>query len=101
MVGTNGTDRASLLAARGLTLGTLMERLAAVHGRRRLVEEPGPHGLRLTYRQAATRVAAMAGAIAARAEPGDRVVLALPNSYDLVLASLAASRAGEIGRAHV
>ena len=96
MVGMNCAKRAGFLTRRDLTLGTFMERLADIHGGRRMVEEAGPHGTRLTFRQAATRVAAMSGAIASRVEPGDRVVLALPNSYDLVLASLAASRAGAI-----
>ncbi|HZT67301.1 MAG TPA: AMP-binding protein [Acidimicrobiales bacterium] len=80
-----------------------MDRLADIHGDRRLVEEAGgaggpdaAAGSTLTYRQAAARVAAMSGAIGARSEPGDRVVLALPNSYDLLLASLAACRAGAI-----
>ncbi|HZU74171.1 MAG TPA: AMP-binding protein [Acidimicrobiales bacterium] len=79
---------------RGVGLGDFLERLALVHRSRRLVEEAS--GPTYTYEQAAARVALMAGAIAAMVRPGDRVALALPNSYDVVLASLAAVRAGAV-----
>jgi acyl-CoA synthetase (AMP-forming)/AMP-acid ligase II len=81
-----------LIGRRNLTLGTVLERLAAVYGDRRLVEEAD--GLTLSYRQAAARVDRLAGGIAARISAGDRVVVAVPNGYDLLLVSLAASRAG-------
>jgi long-chain acyl-CoA synthetase len=87
--------RAELLVRRDATLGTLMSDLTAVHGGRRLVEEAGG-GLRITYRQAEKRVNRWAGGIATRVRPGDRVVLATPNDYELLLLSLAASRAGAI-----
>ncbi len=76
------------------TLGTVLERLARVHGNRRLVEEPlgGPR----SYRQAADRVDRWAGALHRRVHPGQAVVLNLPNGYDLFLASLAACRAGAL-----
>ncbi|HYF44925.1 MAG TPA: AMP-binding protein, partial [Acidimicrobiales bacterium] len=77
------------------TLGTIMERLAEVHGDRRIATEH-PDDTERTYVEAADQVAAWAGAVAARVEPGARVVLALPNTYDLMLACLAASRAGAI-----
>jgi len=83
-----------LAAGRGVTLGTLMDRLAAVHGDRRMVVEDG--GSELSFRQAAERVEAMSATVAGRVDAGDRVVLALPNTYDLWLASLAVSRAGAI-----
>ena len=76
------------------TLGTVLELLAAVHGRRRLIEEPS--GEVVSYRDAAGRVDRWAGALAARIEPGDRVVLATPNGYDQFLLCLAVSRAGGI-----
>ncbi len=88
-------DRASLLLRRNQTLGTFMERLAKVHGGHRLVEESGG-GLCLTYAQAAKRVRRWAGGIAAKVEPGDRVVIATSNGYEMVLLALAASRAGAI-----
>lgn len=87
-------DRASLVLRRELTLGGLMERLARIHGDRRVVEEEGSEPL--TYDGAAERVARLAGGIASRIHVGDRVVIAVPNSYDMLLLSLAASRAGGV-----
>ena len=81
-----------------LVLGDVLERLARHNGDRRLVEEAprsdDEPGLALTYAQAAKRVRRWAGGIAARVEPGDRVVVATPNGYEMLLLSLAASRAG-------
>ena len=94
MARSGWSDRVSLVTGRGLTLGNLMDRLGAIHAERWMVHEAG--GPDLTFGQAADRVAAMSVAVAAKAQPGDRVVLALPNSYDLWLASLAAARAGAI-----
>ena len=82
------------LGRRGLTLGVVMERLAQASGDRRLVEEAGAQPL--TYRQAADRVDRMAGGIATRIQPGDRVVVAVANGYDTFLLSLAACRAGGV-----
>lgn len=90
------SERASLLLGRGITLGNLSDHLASVHGDRPLVEEAAESGLRLSYREAAERVGRMAATVAARAGAGDRVVLALPNRYDLVLSALAVSRAGAV-----
>src|SRR3954465_13632374 len=88
-------DRAALLVRRDHTLGTIMERLAKVNGRKQLVEEAGG-GLRLTYAQASKRVNRWAGGIAARTKRGHRVVIATPNGYEQVLLCLAASRAGAL-----
>ena len=88
-------DRAALLVRRDHTLGTIMERLAKVNGCKQLVEESGG-GLRLTYAQASKRVNRWAGGIAAATEPGDRVVIATPNGYEMLLLCLAASRAGAV-----
>ena len=88
-------DRAALVVRRDQTLGTIMERLAKINGRRQLVEEAGG-GLRLTYAQASKRINRWAGGIAAATKPGDRVVIATPNGYEMLLLSLAASRAGAI-----
>jgi acyl-CoA synthetase (AMP-forming)/AMP-acid ligase II len=88
-------QQASLLVNRDLTLGTVAERLARLHGNRRLVEEPGG-GLAVTHRQAAKRVSRWAGGIAAQVAPGDTVVVATPNGYEQLLLCMAASRAGAI-----
>lgn len=96
MARTGWLDRASLVVGRNVTLGTLMDRLAVIHGDNRLVTDISePHG-ELSYRQAAARVAAMSATVSGRTSAGDRVVLALPNGYDLWLASLAVSRAGAL-----
>ena len=75
------------------TLGTILERLAKVNGKRRLVEESGD-GLCLTYVQASKRVNRWAGGIAKKVEPGQRVVIAGNNGYEMLLLCLAASRPG-------
>jgi long-chain acyl-CoA synthetase len=85
--------KARLGLARDLTLGSLMERLAAAHGDRRLVEDAAS-GRPLSFGAAAVRVDRWAGALHARIDPGDRVVLATPNTYDQVLLALAVCRAG-------
>jgi acyl-CoA synthetase (AMP-forming)/AMP-acid ligase II len=84
-----------LAVRRDATLGTLLERLARINRNRLMVEEAGG-GLRLTYNQAAKRVARWAGGIAEKADPGDRVVIATQNGYEMLLLCLAAARAGTI-----
>ncbi|MCU1375719.1 MAG: Acyl-CoA synthetase (AMP-forming)/AMP-acid ligase [Actinomycetia bacterium] len=84
--------RAALAAGHDLTLGTLLDRLAAVHGDRRLVEEAG--GASRTYREAADVVARWSGGVGVPA--GGRVVVALPNGYDQLLACIAVARAGAV-----
>ena len=69
--------RIELARGRGLTLGVLMERLAAIHGDRPLVEE-ADDGLTVNFTEAADLVDQWAGGIAVRSEPGDRVVWPLP-----------------------
>ena len=92
----NTFRRAEMIFRRDETLGSIMPSLADIHGGRRLVEE-ADGGLRITYRQAAKRVNRWAGGIAARIdEPGDRVLVATPNSYEMFLLCLAASRGGAI-----
>jgi acyl-CoA synthetase (AMP-forming)/AMP-acid ligase II len=88
-------DRAALVVRRDHTLGTIIERLARIHGNKQLVDEAGG-GLRLTYAQASKRINRWAGGIAALTSPGDRVVVATPNGYEMMLLCLAASRAGAI-----
>jgi long-chain acyl-CoA synthetase len=87
------TDRIRLALGRDLTLGTLMERIAAVHGDRVMVDEVGRLAP-LTYLAAAELVDRWAGAIAEQTEPGDPVVVATGNGYDQFLVTLAAARAG-------
>jgi long-chain acyl-CoA synthetase len=88
--------RVSLASGRGVGLGDLVDRLAEVHGDRLLVDQAGDRPFTLTYRQAAGRVAVWSGAVAAKAGPGDRIVLATPNGYDLLLLCVAAARAGAV-----
>lgn len=88
-------ERAALLLRRDLSLGTVMDRLATVHGGRPLVTE-AEGGPALTYDDAAERVRAWAGGIAARTQPGDVVVVATPNGYEQLLLCLAAARAGTL-----
>jgi long-chain acyl-CoA synthetase len=89
------SDRLDLARGRDLTLGVLMERLAAIHGDRRLVEE-ADSGFTIAFDGAADLVDRWAAAIAAETEPGDRVVLATANGYEQFLLTLAASRAGRL-----
>jgi long-chain acyl-CoA synthetase len=88
--------RAGMVRGRGLTLATLADRLAEVHGDRRFAEQAGDEPLELTYREAADLVARWSGTVAAKAERGERVVVALPNGIQFFLACLAVARAGAI-----
>jgi len=84
------------LAFKGDTvLGNVLERVASHNGDRHLVLE-ADGGLDLSYAQAAKRVRRWAGGVAAAAKPGERVVIATPNGYEMLLLCLAASRAGAI-----
>ena len=87
-------ERASLLLRGGFTLGETFDRLAALHGDRRLVEQAEPGVVTYTYVEAAAAVAGFAGGVAQRIEVGDRVVIATPNQYEMFLLSVAAVRAG-------
>jgi acyl-CoA synthetase (AMP-forming)/AMP-acid ligase II len=84
--------RAALAAGHDLTLGTLLDRTAAIHGDGALVDEAG--GPRRTHREAAELVARWSGAV--DVAPGARVVVALPNGYDQLLACIAVARAGAV-----
>ena len=92
---TRSIERAGLLLKRDLTLGTLFDRLAKVHGDRQLVTE-ADGGLDLTYEQAAKRVRRWSGGIAAQVPPGGVVVVATPNGYEQLLLCAAAARAGAL-----
>src|SRR5829696_1212130 len=78
--------RARLAFGRDVTLGTFLEQSAAVRGDQRLVEEAD--GSTQTQADAAARVDRLAGSIAPEVEPGGRVVVATPNTYDQFLACL-------------
>jgi long-chain acyl-CoA synthetase len=84
--------RGRLVTARDLTLGSFLPRLAAIHGERTLMTSTAE---RLSFAQAAERVERWAGAVHAEVTGGSRVVLIL-EGYDLLLASLAVSRAGAL-----
>ena len=99
MVAFNFRERAMLAMGRDLRLGDLIHRLAAIRGDRPLAEESvgdGGTGERVTYRQAADLVDEWAARIAMRVSSGDRVVVAVPNSYRFFLLCIAASRAGAV-----
>jgi acyl-CoA synthetase (AMP-forming)/AMP-acid ligase II len=87
--------RLDLAMGRGLTLGTLFEKVAAVHPHRRLVSELSLDRERTTT-EAADVVDRWAGAVAARTALGDRVVIATPNGYDQLLLTAAVARAGRL-----
>jgi acyl-CoA synthetase (AMP-forming)/AMP-acid ligase II len=91
----NPFQRLSLARNNDLVLGRLLEALAELNGDRPMVEEHGS-GLKLTYREAADLVAELAAGIAAKAQPGDRVVIGAANGYEFFLLCLAATRAGTI-----
>src|SRR5579864_3709353 len=99
MVTFNCRQRASLALGRNLRLGDLIHRLADIRGDRSLAEQSvgeGGAGERLTYREAADLVDEWAARIAMRVSAGDRVVVAVPNSYRFFLLCIAASRAGAV-----
>ncbi|MCB1039586.1 MAG: AMP-binding protein, partial [Acidimicrobiales bacterium] len=87
--------RIDLATGRGVALGTLLERVAEVHPHRPLVHELSA-GRTLTTTEAAALVDRLAAAVAAQTELGDRVVVAMPNGYDQLFVTLAASRAGRL-----
>jgi acyl-coenzyme A synthetase/AMP-(fatty) acid ligase len=88
--------RAAFATGRDLVLGTVMERLAGIHGDARLVTQPGRPPFELTYVEAAEVVAWWGGNVAERIRPGDRVVVSVPNGYEVLLLCLAVSRAGGV-----
>ncbi len=88
-------DRLELARGRGLTLGVLMDRLAAVHCSRRLVTE-ADGGFSVTFAEAAALVDRWAAGVAAQSEPGDRVVVATANGYEQFLLTLAVAKAGRL-----
>jgi long-chain acyl-CoA synthetase len=88
------TDRLALARADDLTLGAFLERLARVRPDRLLASEPDRWSI--SVGQAAIEVAAAARTLSGRMEPGEQVLVALPNGYRLFLAVLAVNRAGGV-----
>ena len=87
--------RLRLLRQSDLTLGSVMEHLAEVHADDELVRQDDP-ALALSFRQAAIKVREWSGALRLNVGPGERIVLALPNSYELLLACFAVAHAGAV-----
>jgi acyl-CoA synthetase (AMP-forming)/AMP-acid ligase II len=85
--------RLDLALRRRESLGGILDRLAALHGDRRMVTEHGS-GRVLTFRDAAVLVAEWSERLASVIAPGEPVVVATPNGYDQLLLSLAVARAG-------
>ena len=70
----NQLERFRVAFSGDVTLADLFERLAKANGDAPLVEE-ADSGLKLTFDEAADRVARMAGGIRDKIEPGDSVVV--------------------------
>lgn len=94
---TASVRKVELALHRDLTLAGVSDALGALHGHRRLVVIPEGEGLRtLTGAEIAAIAARWSSVVAARVEPGSRVVVATPNGYDQLLVSLAVARAGAL-----
>ncbi len=87
--------RIGLAVGRNATLATIMDDLVDLYGDRVMVSEHRS-GRVLTYRAAGEVVARWSAGIARRTEPGDPVVVAMPNGYDQFLMCLAVARAGRL-----
>lgn len=85
------------LTGQHAAVGALLDRLALIHGDRRMVEEEGG-GLHLSYREAADRAARLAGGLRESLPAGRRsaVVIHVENGYDVFLLTVAAARAGAV-----
>ncbi len=78
-----------------LTIPGAVASAAREFGDATALADPGPDGLRLSYRELGERVTAVAAAlIEAGVEPGDRVALWAPNGCEWVLIALGALGAG-------
>ena len=76
------------------TLSDLSDRIADAHGDDQLFEEKD--GRAGTARELGDQAAKWSGGLRSKIAPGDRVVLALPNSYTMFIAALAVLRAGGV-----
>lgn len=92
---TSLLTRLDLAVRHTTTLGSVMRRLAGLHGEKTFVTEELDDGERvLSYTDAAALVDRWSVAVRARSEPGRPVVVAMPNSVDKFLVCLAVARAG-------
>ncbi|MCO5314142.1 MAG: AMP-binding protein [Microthrixaceae bacterium] len=89
---SNVVSRANAAFRQPFTLADFSDRVAAMWGPRQMVDEAG--GYRATFTEAGAMVRVLSEVIAASCAPNERVVLAVPNSYDQFLLCLAVSRAG-------
>jgi acyl-CoA synthetase (AMP-forming)/AMP-acid ligase II len=97
-MGNRLLHRIGLGVRRDLTLASFADELGRLHGERVVLTEELPDGStrQLTAVGIADVVGRWSAAIAARTEPGQRVVVATPNGVDQLLACLAASRVGRL-----
>ncbi|MBV8985576.1 MAG: AMP-binding protein, partial [Acidimicrobiia bacterium] len=91
----NQLERFRVAFSGDVTLADLFDRLAKANGDAPLVEEADT-GLKLTFAEAADRVARMSGGIRAKISKGDPVVVNAPNGYEFFLICMAIMRAGGI-----
>ncbi|MBV8979548.1 MAG: AMP-binding protein [Acidimicrobiia bacterium] len=91
----NQFERFRVAFSGDVTLADLFDRLGSANGDAPLVEEADT-GLKLTFAEAAERVARMSGGIRAKINEGDPVVVNAPNGYEFFLICLAIIRAGGV-----
>jgi len=91
----NQLERFRVAFSGDVTLADLFERLAKANGDAPLIEE-ADSGLKLTFDEAADRVARMAGGIREKIQPGESVVVNAPNGYEFFLICMAIIRAGGV-----
>ena len=91
----NQLERFRVAFSGDVTLAELFDRLAKANGDAPLVEEADT-GLKLTFAEAADRVARMSGGIRAKISAGDPVIVNAPNGYEFFLICMAIMRAGGI-----
>ena len=82
----------------GLTLASLADDLAVIHGGSTAVTEELPDGRtrKLTAAAMARLVGRYSAAVAARSAPGEPVVVATPNGMDQLMVCLAVARVGRL-----
>jgi acyl-CoA synthetase (AMP-forming)/AMP-acid ligase II len=86
--------RVVFATGRGTTLGNLFDRLADLHGDRRAAEQSD--GSSYTYNSARETVARWSARVFDEVPQGGRVVVAMPNGYEQLLACVAVARGGGI-----
>jgi len=84
-----------ILASGRARLGDVLEHLARIHGERDMISEHRS-GRVISYRAASELTQRWSASVAARSQPGEPVVIAMPNGVDQFLMCLAVARAGRI-----